>query len=532
MRVRLVRSGSNTPIRDTSVHINETAARTDANGELRLDLPYEATIVADGFASTQASFADPTRAAVVVLCPLGRLVGTVTDTDGVGVPNASIDITAPTQARDGARWAPLPTAPQDTDSSGRFAFAALPTGVDLIAQVKIDGALLDSHRIRLAAGVERAVTWTIAKMLTVAGEVRDELGRPIEGARVYVQGTGVAHTSSQGRFEVQTPLRSVVGVRVVRTLGDRTEQEIIERIDVRGSPARVFRKFEVAAHFIRGVVVDATGAPVAGIIVQATVHDPAKPNVRRIRTAAAESSPTGAFTLGPIAAGQYRLTAGYDYGFRHVASTLAAAGATGVTIRLAPAVEVRGRLRLPELPSGLLVTYVRLVPAKDERRPIIVHRDRSEGNDADIPFLSRGVAPGLYTIVADVHDPRAKRSWVGVLPNVRLLNPGSTSVDVRMVPATLVTIRATGSNIGTDGEEYEDVLDAHGVFATLRIEHNGVVVHRDEFMGSATIFLPHGSLAVTLEHWRFRPDRALIDRWRTTNHAVSGQPLEVEIRIR
>lgn len=210
---------------------------------------------------------------------------------GVGVAAVSDDDTDPAAAL----AAPLGTSGAD----GRFAVdVAVPK--DTSVWLVLGGKPFATHRCRVRASEPTLDLRTVALApgFTATGRVRDEQGRPIAGARVdgtdlldsrsflrnQRRGAGVSPrcatttlVPASGIFRLPGMVRSAGEIRV---RCDGYCDAVLAPVAI-GSPLDVTLR---AAPTVRGRVVDADGAPLAGITVRAGV-------------ASAKSGDDGAFSL-------------------------------------------------------------------------------------------------------------------------------------------------------------------------------------------------------------------------------------------
>lgn len=123
--------------------------------------------------------------------PTGIIGGRVSGSDGQGIPGVAVRLFDAVRA--------MPLSAYTTDVDGQFLFLDLPAGRYRIAAAKpgygpVDGGNLAvsglaqlgvARPARLAdAGAHEQVDFTLARLATISGQVLDELGEPVERARV------------------------------------------------------------------------------------------------------------------------------------------------------------------------------------------------------------------------------------------------------------------------------------------------------------------------------------------------------------
>lgn len=317
----------------------------------------------------------------------GRLVrGVVRDADGAPLDGAVV------ATRIGASPAVGSTT---TASDGSFAVRAPLDAV--IVRATAPGHVAAESPVPADADAEVPVVLTLGRGRTIAGVVHDAEGAPIEGA--VVRGLSPAH-------EVFETNADAAGAFVLRGVPDAPIEVLAiagsglsEPVAVAGGPASV-DGLEIVVPtlgWIRGVVVDATGEPLANATVHASPDLRARMGQRAVTVGRGELLATadeeGRFTLAGLRPGRYALRAvgadeaGVDPGTR--TPTHASTGRDDVVVQRLRGGAIAGRL-LGVDGSAVLDYRVRV-----DTGALHIVRD-PEGR-----FLVEGVAAGQHVVTLD-----------------------------------------------------------------------------------------------------------------------------------
>jgi hypothetical protein len=367
----------------------------------------------------------------IVLAPAGHLSGQVLDEAGEGIADVLVEVRT---ERD-----PSPVI-AFTDAYGHFAIDA--TGAVVVRALPADRPPTDA-RLSIASGAQRDVVLTLDPAgLTIAGQVVDARGFPIEGVQLRVEalrpGTAILRTAfsgEDGRFELASvpapPLR-ITADHTGYAVGTSVDVESLDEVSIVLAPA------------LRagGSVVDAwTEEPIAGARVL-LVSEGLPPVVResvtredglfyvprlgegtyalRIEAAdhvahegrvVARASRSGEVEIEPVAleAGQRVEGDVVD----HLGSTVVGASVeiegTGLTTRT----DERGHFAVTAVPEGEIVIAVHHATAGDVRlgRDIVRGRDdlavrvHLPGRLDDAPTPSSG--PRARSIAITLEDDRS-----------------------------------------------------------------------------------------------------------------------------
>lgn len=276
-----------------------------------------------------------------------RVRGVLRGADGQPLAQASIFA-----YREGKR---LETA--TCDEAGVFSFDELPSGpLELFARSR-DRHQSAREELSVVAGQTAELSLVLSPAPSLSGTLRSPEGAPLGGWELEARSASgevrrQAKSDAEGRFRVGDlyPGRYELAARPPRAVADlvRVEVEVTSgelRRDLSAPPGAT----------LAGRVVDAQGEPLEGSAVFA---------VREGRTEGTSgTSSAGAFELSDLPAGDYRVFVRYrSPNQRDQAGTLLTSVGVGerragLTLRLAPAAELRGRVTGP---SGQALGAVRL----------------------------------------------------------------------------------------------------------------------------------------------------------------------------
>ena len=243
-------------------------------------------------------------------------------------------------AQRAAFWADLQTlewtAPIGPE--GTCIVGGLPAGVALELELVPRGGRLRvwPERPQLRPGEHRALTWVIGEGCRLGGRALDADGGPAEGLELVLFGeenAGAQHrttTDASGNFvfEDVLPAKWWIGLAgSAQFVADPMPVEIVT-----GETEKTVEFPVVRGLFLRGTVVDRDGRPAAKCLVGAR-----QGGIGEHRWES-ESDARGAFAIGPLAAGDYRLRAElWDSGANLVAASPemeVSAGADGLVLEL------------------------------------------------------------------------------------------------------------------------------------------------------------------------------------------------------
>ncbi len=272
------------------------------------------------------------------------LHGFVLDAHGIPVEGANVAALPPGVARRSC-WDPsLGGAMTRTGAAGRFEFADVAAGAQLIAWRGIDGLAVAPAEppgpcvLRFRAGVWIEGFATDERGLPVAEVEVTPRARPRDGPVLALASPAVARTDAVGAFRLGPVAPGATVVLEARSLTHRPH--LSSPVEVPDQGVAQVRLTLVAGLGVTGVVRSSDGPPLAGATIEAHQADG--------QTFRARSGPDGAFSLGGLTAGSLRLYAG---GAGHApALSEAAVPSDRITITLAPETRVSGRV-VPALPG-------------------------------------------------------------------------------------------------------------------------------------------------------------------------------------
>lgn len=299
-----------------------------------------------------------TRATMDVrLEPGGVLRGVVVDPDGEPVPAATA-FAFPEAWRE-VRWDPLVRSGNEearrveTDAAGRFEVEGLPLGVPLCATARGEpfARALDACGVTLSETAGEAnVTLRLRRPASVEVTLRDPEGAPVTRGAVTVgaaltERRGVLDARGRARIEGLSPGATVLDVDLDGFVPVHEEIVLVEGQTL----ARLVSLSRGLA--IDGILVDESGAPIAGASVQAS-----REGARRYPVAGTRTHDDGTFRIEGLEPGAHRLTA-YGTGIDVPRSEPMTVPATGIRLVATHLGEVRARLLAPagRAPKGLTV---------------------------------------------------------------------------------------------------------------------------------------------------------------------------------
>lgn len=362
-------------------------------------------------ATAPAVVAGEAEAVEMVLRPLGTLRGRVVDEQGRAVAGAGV-LARPSSdlpRRSGEK--PTPTA-----ADGSFTLAAVEPGAAAIEATApgFQPAILDPVEVP-AGGEVSGLELVLEPAATVAGVVRTEDGEPVPRATVLsgepnptifpFQGVrrsrhSFAQTAADGTFSLDG-LRPGAQRLVARHPG---LGEAVRDVDLALGRNRVDLVL-VSGHEISGRVVDGTGSPVAGAVLETRVI--ADHGARYGQPRVARSDGDGTFRLTGVADGRYELSArAAGQGRSSLEIEVAGADVGGLRIELAPGATIRGRIQGLEL-DELASTQVAAHAMTEALGGVVDHRGELE---------IVGVAAGQWLVIATTRDGRTRTAQIEVPP--------------------------------------------------------------------------------------------------------------------
>jgi hypothetical protein len=271
------------------------------------------------------------NAGVRAVVPAGVVTvrGTVRDSSRRAVGNARVchrsrfvGVRAMGSARVGATGVTNPDERDCTTTAadGTYSLANVPTTATVIIASAARLAPKPESVVALVDGETRTVDFVLSENAArLAGSVRDLAGAPIEGARVWTEGT-FAHTRANGAFELWVE-RGPVYVAVSARGFASTDRSTL-------APATTDFALEPEGT-ITGTVVDASGTPVSDARVRAG-------------TASTMSAADGTFVLVGLASHSYEVSARAVGAAGEVSPVMVGLGqhVTGVVVRVGEAFQV------------------------------------------------------------------------------------------------------------------------------------------------------------------------------------------------
>lgn len=284
----------------------------------------------------------------------GRIRGTVRSS--AGAPAAQVGVTVRLQGEQRTLMDAWRGAHSDAD--GAFEIDGLRPGSYKVGLESSGAAADESQVVTVADGGEATLELVVDEGGGVAGDVVDERGRPVVGARVRAvaatmqwSGDHGAQTADDGSFAIERlrpgPHRIIAhrpgGWEELRAPGQTDDEADGEKITVvAGQTARVHLVVESPSGVIRGHVVDGHGAPITDAFVDAAREsESAAAAAGQARQAVrwgwsrdpALTDTDGAFTLDQLKPGKYTVRAFRRGGGEALAEGVAVGGHVTLTIR-------------------------------------------------------------------------------------------------------------------------------------------------------------------------------------------------------
>jgi hypothetical protein len=400
-----------------------TATRTDASGAFTIDdAPFGNLFVKvdDYEVESPRNLLVPETgvdAVVIVVSPKGRLEVTVTRR-GEPVSDASVQLRGM-----------LSTESSTTTSEGIATFRGLADGTYRIA-AEHDSDFAVMEGIDVSRARPASVSLELAAGRQVTGHVVDELGQPVDGARVAF--TPTTSTADLGAFTISGPDGAFRGgplrgpasyrARVTRSGFELDSKGDFPRLTVPESgpvtPADLVLVVKTQDKDLSGVVVDAAGGPVQDARVIVT-----KPERHADVLATTFTGLDGAFSFHGLGAGPYAVKA--------ITASGSEADVKPLTLPTDPV-----RITLPEVGTiqGALAGFTR-TPSVMAWSVAGYEWDFHPATIADGRFTIGGLARGRYHVAASTPDSAAQATVeiTGTQPvTVDLVASQKRSVHVRV----------------------------------------------------------------------------------------------------
>jgi len=377
---------------------------------------------------------DAQRVLLVKLARACALDAHVLDASGKGIPGAWVVLDANGYALDrsdedgngffigGFTSLPDEQWKCETGADGGARVQGLPAGVGFVVEVRKDGKVLrhEADELKLVPGETREIEWRIGAGTRVSGLVLDQENQPVKGTEIWLeqcmfdQGfyfqkyeeeriAKKARTDDEGRFVLEDVPAGKwwIGPAAERDDWDEPDPAAVaplaDVITTSGEPARELTLHVFRGLYIRGTVLDPTGAPVANSYISADDEDSMTFGV------SAQSGKDGSFAFGPIAAGTFTLTANNSGSFASSESVRARSGDTGVVLRLKLGASIRGHVLDAATGAGC---QAQLTFSREQPGSGIFGTTMSTGTNADGSFKRDGFEPGRYGITAMTADGR------------------------------------------------------------------------------------------------------------------------------
>ena len=524
-RLRIERDGSMRSVDD--VPLTELATDADGRFEVRVRSwkRSHAAIDAPGYAVALAALAEghssPERAFTIRVQRPATLLAFVLEAGG---PASGVDVRLKTDAYHlvqksdplswsdpgGNRWQAT------TGVEGSALFGRLPAQAPLEARLWRDGRLLRkvAEPVVLRAGDDHEVTWSLGLGCRLSGVARTETGEPVADLAIWLDGAtqdrqryfqrtdagrvvDKTRTDADGRFAFEDVPAGAWWVGPGEERAYRAEPTVHDPaplpVRIQVHEGELEREVAITVHrglYIRGTTVAPDGQPVPRTHVYGS----------RL-SAYTQSDDEGAFALGPLAPGEYRLFGGWTGSGSYSASdkVTAYAGDDGVVVRLKPGGSISGTVADPAgAPARGWIMLGSL--ATDWQRALF----RTSSIQQDGTFSLDGLAAGTYTLFAKSGDTITPGSRITLAAGEAV-----TDVSLTLEPGARLKIRCAPS------------AEAKGVVIVL-IEDARVDVLGWGEGYELDALVPPGRCTL---QWIAGPDNEVLDEAQVT--AVVGQVTEV-----
>ncbi len=217
----------------------------------------------------------------------------------------------------------------------------------------------------------------------VRGRILDDAGRPISNALVEARGFAEARTDADGRYATEPAKGPLGGVDIrvtaagfapgeLRATRSWSRAKLVTRHDDPTQPPReeLEQDFILArARTVRGRVVDETGAPVAGVAVQASGLDDARHNWVNLDAVGGKTGPDGSFVIEGVAVDYLSLEIQPPEGFLQPFPTRIVPGDQNLLVTLLRAPPGTARVIASIVDAG---TGAPIDPVRAYARPLMV----------------------------------------------------------------------------------------------------------------------------------------------------------------
>lgn len=237
----------------------------------------------------------------------------------------------------------------ETDDAGRFCMSGFPpdTPVHAAIQTGVIAKFRVKEPVVLQPGEVREVVWTIPGQCYLLGVVRDQGGRAVADAKVWLHGgdaegyVGNTDTDKTGNFSFGAVRFGSYRIEVESKKKPADFPVAKETVTLTTFDVEVFKTISVFRNlFIRGRVVGPGGEPLKGIQVSSGRSEGDKLGYFGTQT---ESRLDGSFDLGPLVLGAHEIRAEGWGKYADAPPMQVQAGTMGVEIRLPLVSKAKGK---------------------------------------------------------------------------------------------------------------------------------------------------------------------------------------------
>jgi len=344
----LVNRGDRTPLACVTAEIEGNCYVTTLEGKVALPPKWRFKISVPGYVNAQISIRGYRKALtepiVVPLSPAGTIQGVVRSAGSRPVRKADIRFSLrrlrESLSNVATIYCPYGRMRTETDNAGRFCMSGFPPDTPVYASIQT--GVIAKFRVKepvvLRPGEVREVVWTIPGQCYLLGVVRDQGGRAVADAKVWLHGgdaesyIGNTDTDKIGKFSFGAVRLGAYRIEVESKKKPADFPVAKEAVEMTRFDVEVFKTLVVYRNlFIRGRVVGPGGEPLKGIQVSTARSEGDKLGYFGTQT---ESRLDGSFDLGPLALGVHEVRAEGWGKYADAPPRQVQAGTMGVEIRL------------------------------------------------------------------------------------------------------------------------------------------------------------------------------------------------------
>jgi hypothetical protein len=496
---RVVSKKQSAWIAGASVSIGRMQARTDDTGIFHAWVePGEsrsAVIEAENYTPVRIELAGGhdtvANAAVIPLFHLGVIKVAAVDSSGQPLGGVRVLVQPPPELA-ALRSLKRPLGEGDDGSrldvtemeTGGCEFDEVPAGVPLQLRITRNQSVLQETTLTLDSGETRTLEVTVRAPGIIRGVLVDQDGHPVADARIGLDAdpdddqelaggdSGVTRTDASGRFAFHDVSSGpwLVGPTGPGDTEIPPAADCFVRVAERARLGDGVNEVDLTLHvhrglYIRGTVLTPGGEPQPRCRLWLISDD-------SLTDLEATSDADGGFVAGPLLPGRYRIhTRAKDDAVMGPGFARAAAGESGVVVRLTRGVDVNGVVRDGNEPCAAFLAF-----APREQGGWCTGQAEEDGL-----YQVASLAPGLYDVLVQCEE----RGLATIVSGVRLEPGEKRTLDLALAPGAAVRI--------TNDSDIE-FLDLH-----VHLNGNEFLVCKDvPRQETATLYVPSSTLAIDI----------------------------------